>query len=637
MNESKLAAFVYPRHQVLCFGRLVLFSATALWLFSESTVADDKTSLQEFAAIIPAASPLTLIAPDPANLERQWKQTAFYSLYSEPVMQPFWEELRKTKSGVLPTEVLGLTWNEFRGVSAGGAALIAWPTKEKSLAFVLIADSTANPKAASTTVEQLRETWLKRKYDVAKRAIQNVEVIQAKIKPPPTPAAASKPGSSKPNPAPPVPTEWFAFSTQGRFVICDRESVVSDVISRISTKPTTSLLQTNSYTQIFRQKDAFDSDSKSFFWFVDPWQLYVAAVDPKAKANRAIAQSYNFLKRQGFDAIKALGGSICFGSNENDFEYETRIIVEKPLEKGAGLLSFTAAKDLRSPPWLPKTLTDVSTIAFDSTAVVNAYGAIYDEIYAENYQGAFIELLTSIETEPDGPEAKVRRDLLECLQPLVIWASDFAGHRDDPNPTGKRQVFIALTSSQDKSLVALQRFFANDDEVQSEKIGQAWIWQAKADGQALFPYNNRDPLAIKVDALAVYQQFILASNDRYLAREVIGVANQRDPTKGMPVMFTNPIDDGLCGRSFRKASAHLKSYFDLVHDGRLQQSTSWEALAIKTLLLSNTIGGPEAKLVGQESLPPFENLKTQFGSETSEMLLASNGWTIRGALKKAAK
>ncbi len=337
--------------------------------------------------------------------------------------------------------------------------------------------------------------------------------------------------------------------------------------------------------------------------------------------------------------IAPLGGVVRFGLEHDDLAQTTRILHAAPLAKGAALLSFDPGTEFALPDWLVARPAAISVWRLDTPKVIAAYGSVYDQLYGGNYQGAFDELLDSIEKASDGPRAAVRSDLLERLRPPLYRMRDYLGEKTKANPDGQRTLLAARLGDPRAATAALERFFTGDDETSIVHSPNGVLWQAKAPGAPLMKSDADDPLSLDIAAIAVTRETLVVASDVDFLLGAIGtVEHGAAASRGLlgSKYFSAASGAPSDLRSWRDLAADMESHFRAAREHRLAASGDWESLLIEGLFLGDRAGDFPGPSVNAESLPPFSRISSFWGREWLDVRPAPSGWTAQGRISREA-
>ena len=601
------------------FLRRLLCAVTTTVLCGPWLCAQAADPQNRLAGIVPNDSALFIHVEDLDRLEIEWQQTGYSAIYQNPAMQPFWQEVRQKRGGLMPNEVMGCPWADLKRAANKGAAYVMWPTKASGLGGALLADCSGNVEGASAALSATIREWQARKAKTKDIKFGGVAVVEGQF-----PVQANQ-----------SPSFRYAFVQQDCFVVCDRLEFAQELSSRIARAKQSSLASLPAYVQTLVNNDNEKAlASGAIRWFIDPWRLWKASLDPKAPPENASRRDLEFNERQGFTGISAMGGVIRFDGERHDTAHQTRIVAKKPLAKAAGILCFIESSDF-SPDWfVPPTAASVTVFHWDIPAAVAAYGFAYDEVYAEDYQGAFQELVDSIESEADGPEAKVRQDIIQRLASKVISVTDYAGKQTKANPAGARTLLACRTNDPQKTATAVRRFFDGEKSVDLVVDHGAQVWQGKKAQGDLLRADAEDPWSLAIDALCIANGHLLVATDRTLLHEMLQQLEKvSDSPPSDPFFVTDPSNRKNCARIARKLEPTLEANFQLMRSGQLGKAGGWAGLVLDLLFFS-VPGEVAGDRIDGSKLPAYDVVRGQLGSEGIVVEPLDDGWMLRGIQSK---
>jgi len=569
------------------------------------------------AEIVPGDSALFIHVMNLEQLETEWLQTGYSKIYKNPAMAPFWQEVRLKRGGLMPNEVLGCPWPDLKRAASKGAAYVMWSTKQSGLGGALVADCADNAAGATAALNATIAQWQTRKAATKSIKLGELTIVEGRF-----PVQAQRP-----------PNYRYVFVHQDIFVVCDQKEITQELVSRIDGAKKSSLAASPAYLQT-TPAYANENQSGAIHWYIDPWRLWKASLDPKAPPENPTQRSLEFYERQGFEGIVAIGGTIRLDGVGHETTHETRVVAKMPLAKASGMLCFLASADFAPGLTLPPTAAEVTVFHWDIPAAVAAYGFAYDEIYAEDYHGAFQELIDSIETEADGPEAKVRQDIIERLASKVLSISDYLGKKTKANPTGSRTLLACRTSDAKKTATAVRRFFDGEKEIEMIVDHGAQVWQGKNAQSDLLRADAEEPWSVAIDALCIAKGHLLLATDRTLLHEMLEQM-EKQPDGPLPgaLFAPDPKDRKACARIVRQLEPMLEVNFELTRKNQLAQAGGWAGLVLDLLFFS-VPGEASADRIDGSKLPAYEAVQGNLGVEQIAVELFGDGWVFRGTQSK---
>ena len=600
-------------------SRWLLRALAATLLFEPWLCAQAAEPENRLAGIVPNDSALFIHVQDLDRLEAEWQQTGYSAIYKSPAMQPFWQEIRQKRGGLMPNEVLGCPWADLKRAASKGAAYVMWPTKTSELGGALLADCSGNADGASAALSATVNEWRARKAKTNDLTLGGVTIVEGQF-----PTQANRPSEKR-----------FAFVQQDFLAVCDRLEIAQELTSRIAGAKKPSLATLPAYVQTMVD----DENNKvlqagAIRWFIEPWRLWKASLDPKAPPENASRRDLEFYERQGFAGISAMGGIIRLDDDRHETAHRTRVVAKTPLTKSAGILCFVERSDFALDWLVPPSAASVTVFHWDIPAAVAAYGFAYDEIYAEDYRGAFQELIDSIENEADGPEAKVRQDIVQRLASKVLSISDYSGKKTKANPTGARTLLACRTNDGEKTATAVKRFFQGEKAIEVVVDNGVDVWQGKKSQSDLLRGDAEDPWSLAIDALCIAKGHLLIATDRTLLHEMLQQL-EKDSAAPPPDPFFAADSPGrkICARLIRKLEPTLEANFVLMRKGQVGQAGGWAGLVLDLLFFSVPGEAPDDR-IDSSKLPDYDTVLGHLGTEHTTVEPLDDGWMLRGTQSK---
>lgn len=552
-----------------------------------------------FADELPVTTALCLWSDNARLISDRWRRTSLYQVYAADVMRPFWDELRQNKDGVLASEQLGIGWDELVEV-CNGPWLLAYDFSEGSSGTLLLADVSGQEVAAGQLLDQVKRRWQERGLRLQTKPDRGstVEV-----------GMAGDQGVR------------FGFVAGTRLCLTDRWELAEHVLAAHRGGRQANLASSDMYKTLSAANTPAPRESLRFY--VDPWRLAQDASSAAAKD----AERVEFFRRHGFQAVGAITGHVLFDAGGDDARYQARIWVEFPFTDAAGLLSFLQSTDFQLPALVPPDAAGVTCFHWNLPAALKAYGFVYDDVYGEQYEGAFDDLLFVLAEDSEGPQVDLRAEVINLLSKKVIRAYVYGGRKTQGNPSGRRAMWMAKSSSPKTTAEAVTRFFRGDPDVASMSVNGVVIWHSRSN-LPLLGGDPEDPLSYPLDAVCVMQDHLVLATDRGLLEQLAERAGGGTPSFGNPE-WKDAAPEPCIARSWRDLAAAAAVAHELVKQNRLDSPNSWEQWLLRSLLMTKTEQGWKAAVDGRH-LPPFSAIKAYFGSELIAVTVDRLGWHVQG-------
>jgi hypothetical protein len=267
----------------------------------------------------------------------------------------------------------------------------------------------------------------------------------------------------------------------------------------------------------------------------------------------------------------------------------------------------------------------VSCFHWDLRRVFQAYGFIYDDVYGEDYAGAFDDLLNVMAEDPDGPQVDLRAELIHLLRPKITRFHDYRGTRTESNPTGRREIWMAESTNPGKSVRAVEKFFVGDPDVTSSEIKGVRIWHSRT-AAPLLGGDPENPLSVSLAALCVMDNHLVLATDRQLLQELAAQTISNLTPAGSE---WQAVSDAPCiAQTWRNMVAVGQNLHDRLAQAGPSPAGSWEERLLWHLLSRPTENGRVWDIEGRR-LPPFSTIRELFGFELMEAGIDRQGWRLQ--------
>jgi hypothetical protein len=585
-----------------------LMTALAVLLTGSSAACRADAVVPPYADELPATTGICIWSDNARHLADQWQKTALFQAYAAEPMRPFWSDLRKKREGLLPHERLGLSWQDLARVSAG-TWVLARDFGSDGQGTLLIVDVRGREAAADSVLGTVETNWKDRGMSVRQQSYPWGKV-----------SVATRPDAQR-----------WAFVHDSRLYLTDRLSLATSLFARRDGKTIPSLSSAAIYRTLSERTSSGPQGSLQFF--VDPWRLAQYAGGATSVTTR---QRLEFLERHGFRALEAITGHVIFHPDAHDLEFTVQVLAKFPLADAAALLSFASSQDFGLAPLVPADAVGVTCLHWDLKSAFKAYGCVYDDVYGEDYAGAFDDLLHNIAEDPDGPQVDLRTELFDTLQGKISHAYDYRGPITNGNATGRRDVWMAESVAPERSTQALAKFFLNDPDVTSSSVQGVQIWHSRSDGP-LLGSDPDNPLPIPADALCIARSHFVLATDRQLLREMAEQGATDKETRVThafsPRTWQAASAIPQVAQSWRNLVPVAQAAHACIRQQRLPSEGSWPELLLWFLVSTETPRGRELAVDGA-LLPPFSTIQHRFGLELMEICVQPQGWLVHGRLTR---
>lgn len=612
--------------------------------------------------IFPATTRAWLSIANPKGLQAAFDRTEYGQMVKDPVMKPFVESFREQlkNAGKQRLGKLGLTLEDLEKIPGGELAMAAIEPAPGMLASLLLVDTTGNEAETQALVGRIEQRLLEQKATkVADEAAGSAGITTFKLAPEPNATVARERQVS------------FAQAPSA-LIVGDSPAMVAQVLStlrqgrkdNLSTLPAFQAVATRCGKQV-------PAAASPLRWFVDPLayaKVYQAANPPREK--RKGPDYVAILGRQGFDAVKGVGGVVFFDDGIYEARHHT-MIYAPPLagrqpfaadrfDLAARMLQFPNTDRIDPPQWVPRDVSSWVAMQFDLANAFQSAESLVDDVVGE--KGVFDDVIASLKEDPDGPQIDVEKDLVACLGKRVSVVSDYA----TPISTDCERLVIAIEAIDPEKVAAtVAKSMATDPDMQKVESGEHVIWEmidrsmaipklevetpggaiAHADGgdaEDDDAHRRRNRLREREEKLlphsavtVAHGHLLIASHRDFLERvlatkggveSLSSAADYTAVTAEMKKFFPTPS----AMRSFGRAEETVRPAYEMLKAGSMPKSKSIMGQLLNGLLGDGKEGSVRSQKIDGSTLPDFELIRRYFGTVGLGMESVADGWYLAG-------
>ena len=428
-----------------------------------------------------------------------------------------------------------MPWDTMVALSPRRSMVALLPHAKYQFTLVLLLDVGGSEAAATASLNDVERRWAARGGIIKRSTADKVALVSAEF-PAQAPASAGR--------------DRVGFIHRGILCLCEDTAVATTIIARLDAQ-SESLASLPAFAKVreLAAPKPFAGDGK-ICWFLQPLQMLRAPVAGAAKEKKR-AERLRLFERQGFDVIEAVGGTLrCVDAN---IDYVAVAIHGKPLVRAAKMLPVQAGRDFAPPNWITGQIAELGLVNWDWATWLEGYAAYYDELSGEGAAGAFDDMLNSLKSDADGPKVDLRHDLFDQLTGNLVQLHDFHADQTDKtkkqNPARKRTLVASQVKDPKVVRAAIDRFFADDPQVQVSDIGNNRLWHAKKETASLFGTAGNAPLKISVDGIGVAGNYLFISSHRALLANLLAGKGTPAGDRNLPRLITRQTAEPLCAAS----------------------------------------------------------------------------------------
>jgi hypothetical protein len=613
--------------------------------------------------VFPATTRAWLSIPDPDGLRERFDRSPYGQLVADPEMKTFVDSLRAqvSKNGRQRLQKLGLTLEDLEDIPGGELAVAAIEAEPGRLATVLVVDTTGHESEAEKLVERITARLVERKASA-------ITISGA----PPQLTAYLLPDDTQDDRVPKNRRVAFAVAPHA-LVVGDDPVQVGQAFGVLATGRKDSLASVAAFGAVQSPcREALPQAVAPLRWFVDPLafaKAYQTTSPPREK--RKGPDYVAILGRQGFDAVKSVGGVVAFGEAGHSVRHHT-FIHAPPLpgrepqsaecyDLAARMLRFPNADSLAPPSWVPRDVSGWTTLQWDMQAAFASAESLVDDVVGD--KGVFDDVIASLKEDPDGPQIDVEQDLVSRLGKRITVISDFI----EPLGTDSERLVIAIEAV-DEARVAetIARVMGADSDMRPIEVHGHKAWEL-IDHSAEVPkldvdfggggpppiaaaqHNPDDEAHRRRARLREKEEKLLPHSSVAVALGHLLIASHRDALEkvlaapgGAESLAAAADYSAVAGeidrllpagkslRSFGREDDAIRPAYELLRSGSMPKSQSLFGQLLNGILGDGKPGSVREQRIDGSTLPDFELVRRYFGTSGMAMQSRPDGWQITG-------
>jgi hypothetical protein len=615
--------------------------------------------------IFPATTRAWLSIPDIRGLEERFDRTSYGQLVADPAMKAFVEGFREqiSKNGKQRLAKLGLTLEDLGKVPGGEVAAAAIEATPGVLSTVMVVDTTGHEAEAKELVDRIAQRLLERKATKVAVAGAPPQLTVYQL-PPDADARGDAPARDR--------RVAFALAPAA-LVVGDDAVQVGQAFAVLAQGRQDNLATNPSFTTaLARCGKEIPAAAAPIRWFVDPLgfaKAYQAGNPPREK--RKGPDYVAILGRQGFDAVKGIGGVVAFDHAGHSLRHHT--LVHAPALPGrepfgperfdlaARMLRFPDAEGIAPPAWAPRELAGWTALQWDMQTAFASVETLFDDVVGE--KGTFDDVVASLKEDPDGPQIDLQKDMVACLGKRMVLLS----HHVEPIGTDSERLVIAIEATDPQRVAAtVAKTMAADSDMQKIQIGGHEVWELidrsmaiptievetpggavphadRHEGDDDSAHRRRQRLREKEEkllphsAVTVAHGHLLIASHRDILERVLATPGGADALasaadyKATAAELARLFPGKAALRSFGREDETIKPTYELLRRGSMPKSKSVFGQLLNGILSDGKPGTVREQKIDGSTLPEFETVRRYFGTTCLGMESTAEGWYIAGA------
>ena len=590
--------------------------------------------------LLPPTTKAYLSVPDVDLLRENFQQTQLGELAQDPLMRPFFEDVRQQLAGRLGRDVpMNITIEDLEDVYGGEVALATVQPGDdpQQHATVLLVDITGRRQEANELLKRIDGQLIAEGARRTVEAIDGVNLVRYVF--------PIRPGETEVQHA-------FYFVRDNQLVASDHQATLMQILEFAADAAGPRLADLPAFSETMaRTAEAAGETPPHIRWFIEPFGYVETLRAAAGGRQRRGTDMLRVLQRQGFDAIQGIGGLVSFASEGVDivhrsFVYAPPVDAQERYELAARMLRFPNAPTAAPEPWVPADVANYLDIQWEMGQAFE-----YSQTLVDDVAGAavFEDILDSLKHDPNGPQIDVRKGLVHQLGQRVTFFTDY---RLPITPESERWLLAFKVTDSPTVATTLDRAMEVDPDATLRMIGEHRVWEILREqedpgieeldiaGVGFGDFDTFDddegaPLLEHAALTVSFDYLIVASHADFLEQVLTRAETQLDQTEDF-IQVNEVLDQlGADEQSLRLFSRTDKAYhtpYELIRQGRMPEADSLLGALLNTLLGPEERGVLREQQIRGEELPPYEQIRHYFGPAGAFVQTRDDGWFLSGAL-----
>lgn len=620
-------------------------------------------SFVESERVLPATTRGWLSIADPKAFRASFRETNYGELINDPALEPFVKSVEKQirEGGRDRLGKLGLTLEDLAKIPGGEIAVALVEPAAGTAATLVLVDTTGREDEAKQLVERIVTRLVERGATKlpADNAAPDVVVYAL-----PLDEADPKP----------VRRAVAIAALEHALVVGDHAGVVAETVAHLSTGREDCLASLPGFAAVVARCSAeVPASAAPLRWFVDPLKYAFASRAAYPPREERKGPDYiDILSRQGFDAVRGMGGYVHFGSGIHEARHHT-LIYAPPLEGrspesadrfnlAARMMRFPNAEVIDPPSWVPRDASSWVALHWDFRNAFASAETLVDELVGE--KGVFADVIASLKEDPDGPQIDVEQDLIGALGESIVVVT----RANVPVDLDSERLLIAVEAADPERVAAtVGKSMGTDPDMRQVEFDGRVIWEL-VDRSADIPkleietpggsvphadreseddrgrgrrrrqkLREREERLLPHSAVTVAEGYLMIASHRDFLEHVLATAKDGESLvtaadyQRISAETRRLMPSPMALRSFGRVEDTIRTAYETIRQGEMPKSKSLIGQALNMVLASN--GDEEAvreQRIDGSTLPDFETIRKYFGTVGSAMQAVDEGWYVSG-------
>jgi len=586
--------------------------------------------------LVPAAAKFFLSCRNIRALETAARETQIGHLLDDPLMKPFGDDLQVQLDSLFAADdiQLGIRFEDVRGVCDGQATVAVVPLvvaegAPPKTGTVLLLDVTNNEQQ----VAQLQQKM------AAALAQHNAQ-----------PQAFTSPGGAKgthyvvppKNEGEPQREVVEALQTVGGltiWLIGDESSLPTFASAALGGDQAPTLGGHEVFVSLLQQTAPPAAESPAnIAFFIDPLGFSEAmrAYDhPPVKVN---PDPLAVFRAAGFDALQGVGGQVSLSVGDYGMLVRIGVSAPPPWQNSMNMLTFLPGADFAPQPWVADDVAAYAGLYWDVETAFDHFGPLFDGFLED--EGIWRDVLDSLETDPDGPQIKIRDEFFALAGNRVTGIVD---RHASPDADGAQYLLAFDALDVNKVALTLKKAFENDNTVERVKLGELDVYELTATEEV--PANAPNQADVVDGQRKIVSGFVTAANGHFfiasdldILKKVLGppaakqlahahdyVAVTAELKKLLP-----PAQPQLVGLGFARLEELVRDDYESFRAGKLEYAQTGIGRILSLSLTEEDKSKLREKKIDGSKLPPFEQIKKYLAPLGLLVQTTPTGWSVSG-------
>lgn len=533
--------------------------------------------------------------PSIPEFRKQWEDSLYGELTRDPQLEGFRQELQgkiKEISEKLEKET-SVDLDSLLQLPSGelSAAFLRLPpnreTGKRDFAGLLVADFGDNEDTVDTLLGRAMAALEKNGAVRTTREVDDTRIV-IYTRPEKEEGADDEDADAEED-----PFQQFAWFVRGsRFVLSSNPAALEAVLARWDGEHDSTFSGDRVYSYIMERCRNGEAGGKSVAeWYANPFGLLQAGLQAGGEQAQQFALVGNFLPILGVTKMRAIGGTVLLGGEEQVASSRTLIYVDKPV---TGLLNVFhwPAVEMAPPKWIPADVSAFSAINWDFAAAYRAISSLVNSFYGE---GFVEQQLDNLANDPNGAGIHLKKDFLDNLTGRIHYFT-LPPPEDSPE---QMPVVAGLATADEKKMKSVVKTVTSSPGAKVET--------REFRGHTIYETDGFTPGAPSKMGVTVARGHLLFATDvKQLERVLLADTD----TAGL---IETPMYRQLADRfpaktsalSFQYQDAQIRTLYNMLRDGKLDEEME--------------------SGVDFQKLPPFEAMKKYLPATASYVIPDEHG------------